>query len=190
MSQRPRRPYGTLHRDVVIDAALQVIERDGLAALTMRRLAQQLDAGTMSLYRHVADRDDVLDAVGQRLLLSIEVPDPSSTTDWPGAIRALMTSIRSVALEHPRSFELMALRQLSGGAVDDRVASALLLLEPSGLSRAEQLVLARTLVSFVNGFALAEIRGTTRFAGEPDGVDAFSAGIDLILAGAAAGSRD
>ena len=63
-ARRPagRVPRNTLSRGQIVDAALALIDTEGLDAATMPRLAQQLGVGTMSLYRHVQDKDDLIDA--------------------------------------------------------------------------------------------------------------------------------
>ncbi|MCA1844227.1 MAG: TetR/AcrR family transcriptional regulator, partial [Actinobacteria bacterium] len=58
-----RVPRNTLSRPLVVQAALALVDADGLEALTMPRLAEHLGVGTMSLYRHVQGKDDLLDAV-------------------------------------------------------------------------------------------------------------------------------
>src|SRR5918994_6086732 len=63
-----RVPRNTLSRDRVVDAALALLDAEGLDALTMPSLAKYLGVGTMSLYRHVADKDDLINAVAEQVL--------------------------------------------------------------------------------------------------------------------------
>src|SRR5207253_1149286 len=68
-----------LTRERVIDAAIALAEREGLGELSMRRLAVELGSGTMSLYNHVADKDDLLDGMVEQVLAGVRV---SSSPDW------------------------------------------------------------------------------------------------------------
>lgn len=81
-----------LNRTIIVEAALAIVRIDGLDALTMRRIAADLDAGAMSLYRHVTDREDLLlgmmDYVAQRI-----VP-PAAQTDEREEIVAIMMTIQ------------------------------------------------------------------------------------------------
>jgi len=184
MSSRRRVPGGTgrprLTRERVLDAALALIDREGLGALSMRRVADELDAGAMSLYRHVASREDLLDGVVERLAHEIELPGPEHG-DWAQRMRTLMRSTRSVALGHPNAAELFVLRPLRTPAGRARMAEGLALIG-AGLPPREAGVAARTLDSYVVGFILAELGGRPEFGGsDTGGDDEFDAGVELIL---------
>lgn len=74
-SKRRQGSRSKLSRAAIIDCALALVRSDGLEALTMRRVAAELNAGAMSLYRHVADRDDLLVGMMDRMAGSIQAPD-------------------------------------------------------------------------------------------------------------------
>lgn len=74
----PPRQRNRLTRSRIVDAALAIVRAEGLTALTMRRVAADLKAGAMSLYRHVADRDDLLVGMMDHVALGIEPPEPQS----------------------------------------------------------------------------------------------------------------
>ena len=74
-----------LTREAIIDAAMLVIDQEGLDKLSMRRLGTELGVEAMSLYNHVANKDAVLDAVHERLLLSI--PSPRAGGSWQAFVR-------------------------------------------------------------------------------------------------------
>lgn len=176
-----KRAYGTLDRAQVLDAALVMVDRDGIEAFSMRRLAAEIGAGTMSLYRHVRDREEVLDLVAERLALLVEVPqgDPQA---WRGHLHDLLASLRSVAHAHPRAFPLLALRPLVTEAALQRTSEAVALLEHAGRGPQRTATAARALVSFATGYILAEVSGRTQLAGEHTIPDAgFRDGIDLML---------
>src|SRR5260370_39466720 len=68
---RARRPRGSLTREAVVDAALAVVDAEGVEALSMPRLARQLDAGVMTLYRYVQSKQELLDAVAVRAIAEV-----------------------------------------------------------------------------------------------------------------------
>ena len=78
-------PRNTLSRDRIVEAALALLDEEGFEAVTMPSLAKRLGVGTMSLYRHVADKDDLIDAVAERVLSGVAVPDGTPTTGKAGS---------------------------------------------------------------------------------------------------------
>jgi AcrR family transcriptional regulator len=117
-----------LSRDRVLRAAVKVADDGGIEALTMRRLAEELGAEAMSLYYHVANKEEVLDGVVD--IIGSEINEvvgrldlPSTGADWKKAARQRILSAREVMLRHPwapRVFEsrtsatLAVLRYLDG----------------------------------------------------------------------------
>lgn len=89
-TRRPGRP-ARLSRDAVVSAALQVIDRDGIDALTMRRVARELDSSPMAIYRHVRDKDQLLVLMLDRLAATVAVPrfDPDPRTRVQQVCRAM-----------------------------------------------------------------------------------------------------
>ncbi len=88
-----------LTRDRVLRAALQMADESGLAQLSMRKLAQALHVEAMSLYNHVANKDDVLDGITD--LVVAEISLPSMGGDWQAAMRLRARSAHAVLLQHP-----------------------------------------------------------------------------------------
>jgi AcrR family transcriptional regulator len=88
-----------LSRERIIDAAVEVADREGLGAVTMRRLGQQLGVEAMSLYKHVADKNDVLAGIADRVASEFELP--SRDVDWRMAIRASSIAAFAVLSRHP-----------------------------------------------------------------------------------------
>jgi AcrR family transcriptional regulator len=103
----------SLSRERVLRAAVKVADEEGIDALTMRRLGRELGSEAMSLYYHVAKKDDVLDGIAELVLTEInEVVDrldvPSQGADWKKATRQRILSAREVLLRHkwaPAVFE-------------------------------------------------------------------------------------
>lgn len=105
-----RRP---LSRERIVDAAVAFIDDHGLPGLTMRRLGNELGVEAMALYRYVPGKEDLLDAVVERLIEEMrrdeEVLD-APRDGWQDFLIRLAHGVRRVALEHPRAFPLVASR--------------------------------------------------------------------------------
>lgn len=100
------RYHAALTRDVILHAAVGLADREGLPALTMRRLAADLGVEAMSLYHHVPNKDALLDGVVDVVVTQIneatriaERPEP--TTDWRADLRQTILTARDVLLRHP-----------------------------------------------------------------------------------------
>jgi AcrR family transcriptional regulator len=100
------RPRERLNRDRVVDAALELIDAEGVEALTMRRLGRELGVQGMALYTHVETKDDLLSAVAARILGELELPDPRPEA-WQDRIRAVVTAWAGLQDRHPRAFALI-----------------------------------------------------------------------------------
>ncbi|HTL40756.1 MAG TPA: TetR/AcrR family transcriptional regulator [Pseudolysinimonas sp.] len=98
----------------VVAEAVRLADREGAEGLSMRRLAGALGAGAMSLYRYVANKDELLDAMIDVVFTEIELPD--ADTDWRSAMRAEAVSTRDVLARHPWAIALMESRTTPGPA--------------------------------------------------------------------------
>jgi AcrR family transcriptional regulator len=87
---RDRRP---LTRDAIVEAALVLLERDGLQGLSMRRLAQELGSGAASLYWHVGDKEELLGLLLDRIVGEAQPPDPDPE-NWQGTVKELARATR------------------------------------------------------------------------------------------------
>src|SRR3954470_7539302 len=111
-----------LTRDRILRAALTLIDRDGLDALSMRRLGAELGVEGMALYRHVGNKERLLDGVVELLLEDVDVdvePEPAAT--WTDSWIAIARSYRRLARAHPGAFRLLALSPLDTAARFERV---------------------------------------------------------------------
>ncbi len=100
-----------LDRQVIVQAALKVIDRDGAQGLTMRGLGQELGVEAMSLYRYVTGREDLLEAVVTLLLEDLRQElDSQLAETWQGYLQTLAHEVRRIAVEHPAAFPLVATR--------------------------------------------------------------------------------
>lgn len=116
-----------LSRERVLEAALHLADESGLEALTMRSLGKALGVEAMSLYNHVAGKDDILDGIVERVLDEIVLPSPDA--DWKQAMRDRAESARQVFTRHPWAIGLLEARAQNSSAqrLDyyDRILGAL-----------------------------------------------------------------
>src|SRR3954449_11669025 len=89
-----KRERQRLSREMVLDAAAKIATRDGLDALSMRRLAQELDVWPMSIYTYFRDKEELLDALTESAMEAVTVP--SARASWRNQIRALLHETRRV----------------------------------------------------------------------------------------------
>src|SRR5919197_3107994 len=92
---KTRRP---LSRERILSAALELVDDGGIDSLSMRKLAQKLGVEAMSLYNHVASKDDVIDGILDLVLAESELPSP--TGDWDAAVRASAISVHDALRRH------------------------------------------------------------------------------------------
>ncbi len=105
MALRKKQP---LDRDRIAEAALALADKEGLEALTMRRLGEALGVEAMALYHHFPAKADLLDAVAELLVVKMGVPDGAS---WQDKIRSTARRYRQIAIAHPQAFGLLSARR-------------------------------------------------------------------------------
>jgi AcrR family transcriptional regulator len=119
-------------RERVLRSAVELADEGGLDAVSMRKLGQRLDVEAMALYRHVRDKDDLLDGLVDVVVAEIEPPAPSG--DWKAGVRDQVLAARQVMLRHPWAPQLIVERGTSGPASLDRVEAVLGTLLAGGFS--------------------------------------------------------
>lgn len=112
--QRQVASVAGLSKQRVVLEAVRLADREGVGGLSMRRLADALDAGAMSLYHYVANKEELLDAMVDVVFEEIELPPED--TDWQSAMRQRTVSARQVLARHPWATALMESRTSPGPA--------------------------------------------------------------------------
>jgi AcrR family transcriptional regulator len=145
-----------LSKDRIIDAALHVMDAEGLDAVTMRRIGRELGVEAMSLYNHVEDKDDILNGVTERVMTGFEYPD--WTGDWFEDGRAMAHEWRRLLNLHPSVCQLLAERHkpLEGLAAFGAMDAALGLLRRAGLSDRDAAQAFNALGSYILGYVTME----------------------------------
>ena len=103
-----------LSKERVLLAAVDLADRGGIEALSMRKLGQELGVEAMALYRHVRDKDDLLDGIVDVVVGQIDVPDRDG--EWRAALRERVMTARQVMLRHPWAPRVMEERKTVGPA--------------------------------------------------------------------------
>jgi AcrR family transcriptional regulator len=163
---------GKVTRELVLATALELIDRDGADALSMRRLAAALGRDPMILYRHAAGKAALLDGVVETVLAQLHV-DPAAP-DWVAQLRAVARDYRALALAHPNVVPLLVTRPLATPlALRPRgtlrpLEDILALLTRVGFSGPDALHIYRALFGFLNGHILNELQELVENADETD----------------------
>lgn len=151
-----RKPRGApLNRQRALVAAIALADAGGIAALTMRKLAQALDVEAMSLYHHVANKDDILDGMIDLVFAEIELPGGDS--DWKTAMCLRARSLRATLTRHRWAIGIMESRSSPGPATLRHHDAVIGRCRRAGFS-VEMSAHAFSLIdSYVYGFVLQEI---------------------------------
>jgi AcrR family transcriptional regulator len=134
---------------------LDLAERDGLEKLSLHKIAAAVGVKTMSLYNHVADKSDVLDAMSDQILAEIDIPDVDALT-WEDGIFELSSAFRATAVRYPHSAPMVLVRRLNAPSVLPVVDAALRTLHRAGFDPAAAVHALRTLIAFLVGSLLRE----------------------------------
>ena len=128
-----RPPRAPLNRDRVLGAAMKLADDGGIESLSMRKLARELGVEAMSLYNHVANKDDILNGIVE--LVANEIELPTDDVDWKTAIRRSAISARETYVRHPWASRLQMSRETAGVASLRRADWLLRSLRTAGLSK-------------------------------------------------------
>lgn len=153
---RPKAPKREpLTRDRVLRAALVLADESGLDAVTMRAVGQRLQVEAMSLYKHVANKEEILDGLSE--LVFAEMLEPPRGMPWREALRLRAVSARSVLLRHRWAASLIESRIASGPMRLRHLDGVLRALREGGFSVALAYAAFLTIDSYIYGFVMQEV---------------------------------
>ncbi|TDD75108.1 TetR family transcriptional regulator [Actinomadura darangshiensis] len=109
--EKARREQPTLGRDQIVDAALELLDAEGLTGLSMRRLGTRLNSGATSVYWHVANKDELLELALDRVMAEVGVP---AGDGWRAAADGYARSLRAMIHRHPWTVTLFGSRPMIG----------------------------------------------------------------------------
>ncbi|MQA97103.1 MAG: TetR family transcriptional regulator [Streptosporangiales bacterium] len=150
---------GPLTRDRIIDAAVELIERDGEDAVSMRRIATELGYGVMSLYNHVPNKEALLDGVAEQVMSRLTVPYLPDA-DWRDQARALVRWFHAISRRNPHCVNLVIERQLRSAAGLHPLELALATARRAGFDGVTAVRVMRAFVSYALGSLVNEARLT------------------------------
>ncbi|MEV6135241.1 TetR/AcrR family transcriptional regulator C-terminal domain-containing protein [Nocardia sp. NPDC051990] len=165
---------GPVNRATVLHAALEIVDRDGIDGLSMRRLANAVGRDPMVVYRHVANKAAVLDGIAEVVFAQLSVD--ASDADWAAQLRVIARDFRRLALAHPKAVPLLVTRPLATPlglrpqAVVRPLEDILALLTRAGFSGADALHIYRALFGFLYGHVLNELQEIVERPEETDEV--------------------
>jgi AcrR family transcriptional regulator len=141
-----------LTREAILDAAIEILDRDGLAGLSMRRLGAAVGVEAMSLYNHVPNKDALLDGIHERILLSLEAPAHVRT--WQAFVRHQALALHRALLGHPNAIQLFATRPAATPASMDRLERYLEVLSRAGFKPIDAISIVQLVAQLVVGHAM------------------------------------
>ena len=164
MAERSKRVRtGPLTAKAVVDAALAVIDGEGLEALTMRRLAHDLGVEPVTIYRQLPNKEAILAGVAEKLWREsspeIAAPASASGDDWRAQIRAMWLSLNELMQRHPNAIPIIARGGSFSATAAEGTAEMLRTFRDAGLSPGEAAELLHILSACVVGFGFATVWG-------------------------------
>jgi AcrR family transcriptional regulator len=146
----------SLSRGEIVDAAIAVADAEGADAVSMRRIAQVLRAGTMSLYWHVTNKERLLDLMLDALAAEVRVPDASG--DWRADLQAVARENRAMLLRHPWVMDFVGGRPPLGPNTMLNLDRSLAMLDDLGVDTGLAFNILEAVLTYVLGATLREVR--------------------------------
>ena len=155
-TKRSRRPWGSLTREAVVDGALELVDQEGLEALSMPRLAKELGTGVMTIYGHIENKADLIDALAERVLAGVESP-ADDTDDWAEHLAGDMRRLRGAILRHPALGAVLTARGVATPSVFRHLERSLSVLRSAGFEPKAAVEVYYALFTYTLGFLAWEI---------------------------------
>jgi AcrR family transcriptional regulator len=157
----------TLSREQIVQAAMETLDTEGVAGLSMRKLAAKLGSGATSLYWHVQTKDDLIDLVIDEIYGEVDVPTPE-LAGWRNGAMLFGHSLRSAVLRHPWLPEVVYARPSIGPNAMSLGTRGLMLFAAAGFTGRDVDFAMGSVMSYVFGTVNAEVavRNTVRKAGQ------------------------
>ncbi|BCY06373.1 TetR/AcrR family transcriptional regulator [Actinoplanes sp. L3-i22] len=150
-------------RRLILDQALALVDERGLAAMSMRAVAERVGLTSMALYPYVGGKDALLDGLVDLLHLELGRAGAGAWTaadlDWRKRLRALGRAVRALAHAHPSAFPLLLNRSAAGASASWLTAALRGILHDAGVRDAEVPRLARMICAFLLGYTTGEVTG-------------------------------
>ena len=154
-----RKPRYT--RDQIAAVALRIADAEGFDAVTMKRIAAELGAGTMTLYYYVRTKADIVALIHDAILAGVLIPDGEFPVGWRDAMTAIARRTRQVLMAHPWSVASLNAAQFGPNAMR-HIEQSLAATAGTGLDGAARLEIMATVDDFVTGNALHSVESLSR----------------------------
>jgi AcrR family transcriptional regulator len=176
-----RRGREPITRDAIVEAALRLLDKDGLDELSMRRLADELDTGPASLYWHVGSKDGLLDLIFDRVIGEVELPTPEPGR-WQEQLKEMARAGRAMIIRH-RDIVRISIGRIPMGPNALRVSDRLFaILRAGGVPDPLAVTAHHLLFAIINGFTLDETTDVGAERDRPTDEDAANAARDYVAA--------
>lgn len=147
-------------------AAIRIADQEGLAAVSMRRLATELDARTMTLYSHIGSKDELFDLMFDELARDISF-GPDLPTHWREAITAAARRMREIGLAHPWSLELFGQRAQLGPNTMRLLEERMRALDELNLPAEQAWSIVTAMQDYVTGYVVRETAQANAVPADP-----------------------
>lgn len=156
--QSPRVRWGTISRHQIVDAALDALAATGFEQLTIRSLASRLGVSPMALYRHIRDKDDLLDEVVDELLRRSWGPSsaPRAPADWRAWVENAADSLRRLLVQEPAALHVYLRHPVVSPAAMARMETIIGVLRKVGFEPAAADEAYAAIHTYTVGFAALE----------------------------------
>jgi len=165
-----------LTRDQIVETAMRLADAEGLGALSMRRLGQQLDAGATSLYWHVKNKDQLEDLMLDALIGEVAA-DIRPAEGWRESLAEVARALRRVLIRHRNIAPLLGERPTLGPNALDAAERVMGILRGAGFDDRTTSLASGALINYASGFALFESRSP-----DPSDTEAAKARADAVMA--------
>ena len=163
---RPRAGEEALTRERIVEAALSLVDEQGMEALSMRQLAKELGVDPMAIYHHLPNKRALLSGLIEKAFSGMRVPEPEDTGDWRERVRRWACAFREVARAHPKLVpHLASYPEAASEATLESTEELYAAFEAAGMTPTQIVGAVGVVVDYLNGYALAEASGVL---GEPD----------------------
>ncbi|NUK04658.1 TetR/AcrR family transcriptional regulator [Streptomyces lunaelactis] len=159
---------GRLSRERVLATALELVDREGLSAMSMRRVGAELGVEAMTLYRYASSKDAMLDGLVEALYLELDealAADPAGAEpDWRAELHRVARATHQVAMAHPHVVPLLATRMLAVPLARRPLAvlkdheRVLVLLEQAEVDESTASIVCRAITAWILGYAFVELQ--------------------------------
>jgi AcrR family transcriptional regulator len=183
MARRAPKPVlrVVLTRELIVHAAVELVERAGARALSMRAVGAELGVSAMAMYRHVPSKDALIEGIAEYVMAGLDVSE-DPTTDWKAGARALMRAFRAIAQEYPRSLALVVASRIAIPVGLRAIERALGLCAEAGLDGPTSVHVTRAMMAYALGSQLREATQGQLPDRQDGGPDAdFEFGLELFL---------